>query len=912
MACRPRGMCMLIALTCVLSVPGQLLAATLQVDGAGKTGFASIQAAIDASSDGDVIVIQPGTYTGRGNQDISLQRKAIRIQGTDPGDAAIVEATVIDCGATESDPHRGFHVKDFTGEIAGLTITNGLASAGGAIYCENSALVLEQCRIVNNATLAGTDKGEADGGPGGGIYCEASTLEIVECLISGNVTGDGADSRNTLAGSGGAGAGVYSVSSVLYVSDSTVADNVTGMGGDSEIIAGRGGNGAGIHGDSLVVTDSEIINNTCGQGGTGPQGGQGGEGAGIYGSRVTVATTVIEGNQAGTGGDSNIGAKGLGGLGGHGGGVLCLDSLDVRSSLIAGNRAGLAGGESDSIVAALGGRGGGISCSFGVIDQCTIVGNAAFGDVVDEKASALGSGGGIACVPQTVITNSIVWGNTLDQIAGQDCANVLYCDIEDDGCSESRSNISADPLFAEAGYWADPRDTEVAGRADDPDATWVSGDYHLSDGSPCIDAADPEHAYAAGETDLDGRVRVADTAADMGAYESQNLVAVYRFQSRRTDKYLYTASESEKDKLIDREAEAWEFEGVAYYVYKTQVVPGLKPVYRFWSAKNSTHLFTISESEKDRLIAEYSTDVWAFEGAVFYAYPEGSQPEGAKPVYRFWSDRLGGHFFTIDEAEMEQYRADTGMWTFEGVAWYGFDELYVTEEPETPAPSESSSIYELTAGSDAATYVVQLKAYVDGDEALLDNATIEFAPALGRMQMALDLDAMTAEMTEFHLETEFVEHTTTITLADSPGFVFPVTLSLNGFFDATAPRGPYTIESKDLSFPTVGGAEAASDRDAFRILGSAVADGGKFDVNLTLNATEVDLDGAAAIDDVGYPDRLNVSMDGPVQWNRRQQDLLLEAAIKGHTLELYVEAVQVRPVGLWQGKSVAQAQEDHK
>jgi hypothetical protein len=205
----------------------------------------------------------------------------------------------------------------------------------------------------------------------------------------------------------------------------------------------------------------------------------------------------------------------------------------MRSSLIAGNRAGLAGGD-DSTVAALAGRGGGVYCSSGVIDFCTIVGNAAFGQIVDGKTVASGSGGGVACNARTAVTNSILWDNTLDQIAGQDCANVLYCDIEDNTCLDGRSNISADPHFVEAGHWAAPRDTEVAAGADEIDAVWVSGAYHLSDASPCIDAADPGYAAVAGETDLDGRTRVADAAADMGAYESQNLVPVYRFRSRQT------------------------------------------------------------------------------------------------------------------------------------------------------------------------------------------------------------------------------------------------------------------------------------------------------------------------------------------------------------------------------------------
>jgi len=910
MYCRPRGMSVLVVLACLVSVCGPLSAATVYVDGSGKTGFSSIQAAVDACADGDVVILQPGTYTGRGNQDVSLQRKAIRIQSTDPEDPAVVEATIIDCAGAESDPHRGFYAVDFAGEIAGLTIRNGLASAGGAIYCQNSTLALKHCRIVGNATLAGSERAQADGGAGGGVYCEASAVEVVACLVSGNATGSGADSRDTLAGAGGDGAGIYSVSSLLSVSDSTISENTTGAGGNSEVLAGRGGNGAGIHSDSLLVTDSTIADNSCGQGGSGPQGGQGGHGAGIYCSRATVATTVIEANRAGTGGDSTLGTKGLGGLGGHGGGLFCQDSLDMRSSLIAGNRAGLAGGD-DSTVAALAGRGGGVYCSSGVIDFCTIVGNAAFGQIVDGKTVASGSGGGVACNARTAVTNSILWDNTLDQIAGQDCANVLYCDIEDNTCLDGRSNISADPHFVEAGHWADPRDTEVAAGADEIDAVWVSGDYHLSDASPCIDAADPGYAAVAGETDLDGRTRVADAAADMGAYESQNLVPVYRFRSRQTNKYLYTASESEKDNLIGQTSGPWQFEGTAYYVYRSAVIATLKPVYRFWSAKLSSHLYTISESEKNRLMTQYTSDVWAFEGIAFYAYPEGSQPEGTKPVYRFWSDRLGGHFYTIDEAEKEQYRANTAMWAFEGVVWYAFDEPDEIEDPETP--SDSATVYALTGGSDAASFVVQLKAYVDGQEARLDNATVTFTPAAGRMQLTVDFEAMTAEMSEFHIESEFVEHTTTVTLADAGVVDLPVALSLNGFFDALAPRGPYAIESRSMSFPTAGGAEEASDDDTYRIAGSGVVDGGKFDVNLTGAATEFELDGAATIDDSASPDRVDVQMDGPFQWNRRQQDLLLETEIKGHTLEIYVESVEVRSAGLWQGKNASQTrQEDRK
>jgi hypothetical protein len=46
-----------------------------------------------------------------------------------------------------------------------------------------------------------------------------------------------------------------------------------------------------------------------------------------------------------------------------------------------------------------------------------------------------------------------------------------------------------------------------------------SGDYHLLEDSPCIDAGDPNYVAEPNETDLDGRPRVIGGRIDMGAYE---------------------------------------------------------------------------------------------------------------------------------------------------------------------------------------------------------------------------------------------------------------------------------------------------------------------------------------------------------------------------------------------------------
>ena len=44
-----------------------------------------------------------------------------------------------------------------------------------------------------------------------------------------------------------------------------------------------------------------------------------------------------------------------------------------------------------------------------------------------------------------------------------------------------------------------------------------------------------------------------------------------------------------------------------------------KPVYRFWSDVLSTHFYTISETQRDWLIANYPT-VWTYENIAWYAY----------------------------------------------------------------------------------------------------------------------------------------------------------------------------------------------------------------------------------------------------------------------------------------------------
>jgi hypothetical protein len=115
----------------VLVAAPTALPTTYTVNPEGTGDFPTIQAAIDAVVDGDVIELTDGTFTGDGNHNLDFAGKSIAVcsQSGNP------ESCVIDCGRHEPDAgvHRGFCFQSGEGPeclVRGLTIRNGWASLG--------------------------------------------------------------------------------------------------------------------------------------------------------------------------------------------------------------------------------------------------------------------------------------------------------------------------------------------------------------------------------------------------------------------------------------------------------------------------------------------------------------------------------------------------------------------------------------------------------------------------------------------------------------------------------------------------------------------------------------------------------------------------------------------------------------
>jgi len=178
------------------------LADTWTVDDDGKADFDNIQAAVNAASDGDEIIVMPGTYTGDGDEVVDLLNKSLVLRSN-----GVSELTIID----GEHSRRGISVDDLSHlprviVIEGFTIINcsfsnntGSGIGGGTT---TSTININSCHFENNEGLYGgglrlqgdvvsitncTFSKNSAFGSGGGAACSGTNIEISECVFEGNI-----------------------------------------------------------------------------------------------------------------------------------------------------------------------------------------------------------------------------------------------------------------------------------------------------------------------------------------------------------------------------------------------------------------------------------------------------------------------------------------------------------------------------------------------------------------------------------------------------------------------------------------------------------------------------------------------------------------------------------------------------
>ncbi len=458
---------------------------TYNVDDYGTGDYATIQAAVDAARAGDVIVLQPGTYSGKGNRNINYRGKDITIRSVKPDDPGCVEETIVDCNGSDFEQSRAFIFQSGETEysvVAGITIQNGYLEmgSGAGILCTNSSSpTIDNC-VFRNCTV---------GSGGGAVACiDYSNPIIINCIFSRSKSSIGGAivsqksspriescifSENKSSGDGGA---IYVYRGNVIILECELSDNEAG-----EEMA-NGGAVSAVD-CNLIIERCDIINNAIGENAIGGGGGlsfnhctvkivdsdvsfnQAYEGGGIYcmnHTGIKIGRCQINENSAASLSEKIYRRN-------EGGGIYSENTnLFMNDCVISRNQAH--GSKSKTT-----GYGGGIYMysGLGSFTNCLFVRNVAWADNFDTKngyggglyapqttieinnctfayntAKPEGQGSGFYSNGSPTVINSIFWGNTGSKSDSQiydSSVKVNNSDIQ--GGWPGTGNIDADPCF---------------------------------------------------------------------------------------------------------------------------------------------------------------------------------------------------------------------------------------------------------------------------------------------------------------------------------------------------------------------------------------------------------------------------------------------------------------------------------
>ena len=237
-----------------LAIPDTLYVASSGDCGIASPCYTTLQAAVDASSDGSSIKVAQGVYTSTSFQVVYIDRAITMTGGYSTADWTIsypvTQPAIVD--ARNVARRRGFFI-DGTGvatiTLAGLTIQRGYAqdAEGGGVYLVTGTLVLRDSSILSNTATGGNRHG-------GGLYAAGGKLDVSSNTFQRN-SATGPEGGGFTSAAGGA---IYVHKGIIDLHDNTIEGNEAEYGG-----------GLGVYYGSAALNGNSFQDNKADQGGGG-------------------------------------------------------------------------------------------------------------------------------------------------------------------------------------------------------------------------------------------------------------------------------------------------------------------------------------------------------------------------------------------------------------------------------------------------------------------------------------------------------------------------------------------------------------------------------------------------------------------------------------------------------------------
>lgn len=474
-----------------------------------STDYATVQAAVDAAQDGDVVKIAgycTGIASRQGTKQMAYVGRNITLRGGYTTTWGAPDADVYPTTLDARGEGRVLYIdENVSTTIEGLGITGGdaaglgggpylLDDAGGGVYADGATIMIRNSQVFRNAAQLG-----------GGVYLVDATVEVTETRLFSNTAelGGGVYAAGATVGSSRSrflrnsasllGGGLYAYESSLALDSVDFGFNVAGI------------DGGGLYldqGCTARIADCSIDANSALER----------DGGGLYMDRssATVRNSVIRNNETAE----------------DGGGFYLFktSSTSIASSKIVDNRAA--------------DKGGGLYVrkAPAAIANTVLAGNSA----ADEGSALYLADSSVRLLHNTVVRNV---GRTGIYVAGERgpsltntilAGHMIAIEIGEGSTAHLEGTLWGADAWANGHDWIDAGATVTVTQNVWGDPTFedpVPEDYHLRLSSPAIDRG---VEVPVGE-DRDGSARPIGPAADIGADEAGTRVYVPLISRRETE-----------------------------------------------------------------------------------------------------------------------------------------------------------------------------------------------------------------------------------------------------------------------------------------------------------------------------------------------------------------------------------------